>query len=301
MALTRIYQYCKKIFKSLYFLMFLNGFLIASMFYFRMQGNYENSLFSSIKYTIDNRIDNNDSSDSIAVKAMNECHYLMNNRASVFNNTNNATGTQFEFFHATSIDLMTTRGACGSYSQVLARILDDYNFPVRIAQMKANGIWAAHNLVEVNTGKHWVILDPTFNVCFVRPDSTLASFADVKNNWPYYARQVPKNYDMAYRYEDVRYANWSKIPILFPSIKAVLNATIGKAKADGISVRTWFLRIYNIYLYIALLIYLPILIYTLRRVIQIKVFPDPATPFTYRNLVKYTGTLISGNKTGILP
>jgi len=264
-----------------------------------MQAAYEEGLFAAIKSSVDSKLDANDTPDSIVVKTMNACNYLMSNRASIFDKSSSL-GVQADLFHPTSVDLMTTRGACGSYSQVLARMLDSYQYPIRIAQMKAGGTWAAHNIVEVNTGRGWVVLDPTYNTCFVRPDSRLASFDDVKNNWTWYSRQLPPGYDLQYRYEDARYSNWTKVPVIFPAIKGILNLTIGREKADKISVRTWFLKIYNLYLYLTLLIALPIFFFTMRRLVQTKVFPDPQIPFTLRNLVKYLALQISGKNTGII-
>ena len=96
---------------------------------------------------------------------------------------NNFRGLKSDILEPTSMDLMTARGACGSFSMVLARILQGYKFPVRIAQMKSNGVFAAHNIVEVQTGHGWVVLDPLFDVYFVNPSRKLASFEDVKKNW----------------------------------------------------------------------------------------------------------------------
>src|SRR5216684_106103 len=155
-------QFLKNLFRNLYFLMFLNGFLIASLFYFKMEATYEKGLFASIKNNIDSRLDNDDTQDSIVVKAMATCHELMSNRYPVFRGAS-LLGPSADFFHGTAVDLMTTQGACGSYSQVMATILKTYDYPVRIAQMKANGTWAAHNIVEVKTGHGWVVLDPTFD------------------------------------------------------------------------------------------------------------------------------------------
>jgi hypothetical protein len=196
--------------RNLHFLMFLNGFLLASMFYFLMESTYENGLFASIKADVEGRLDVNDNTDSLFIKAMQDSYHLMHNRYNTFAGGANILGPEGGVFHSTSVDLMTTNGACGSYSQVLARILRTFNFPVRIAQMKAQGIYGAHNVVEANDGQRWIVLDPTYNLYFVRPDAQLASFADVHQDWAYYSRQVPANYNPAYRYEDVRYTNWSR-------------------------------------------------------------------------------------------
>jgi hypothetical protein len=260
-----------------------------------MESSYENGLFAAIKSSIDSRLDANDNTDSILVKSMNACYQLMNNRASTFTDNNaRDLGPESTIFHSTAIDLMTTQGACGSYSQVLARILETYHYPVRIAQMKANGIYGAHNIVEVDNGRNWTVLDPTFNLYFVRPDSRLASFADVQNNWPYYSKQVPRGYNFDYHYEDVRYANWSKIPVLSPAIKGLLNLGMGAERANVLCLRTFFLNTYSVYYYLILLLYIPIFLMTLRLVIKTKIFPSQDTPFTFRNFVKYIGPRIIG-------
>ena len=275
--------------------MFLNGFLLASMFYFKMQASYEDGLFSSIENSIDATVNADDTQDSVIMKAMNVCNYLMKNRAATFGD-GSSLGVEADFFHPASVDLMTTRGACGSFSMVLARILQDYHFPVRIAQMKAYGYYGAHNIIEVKTTRSWVVLDPTFNISFTRPDGRLASFQDVKSDWDYYARQVPKGYNPHYRYEYVRYSNWTKIPIILPAIKKVLNLFMGVQKANSFSMRTLFLRMYEIYLYLALLLYIPILLLTSRVFVKTKVFPDRNIPLTFRNFIKYFRAFIAGRR-----
>jgi hypothetical protein len=279
--------FLKRAFRNLYFLMFLNGFLLASLFYFNMESVYENGLFASIKYSIDSKIDADDTPDSIVVKAMNTCHDLMNNRLPTFSNPNTQLGAEAGIFHSTSVDLMTTMGACGSFSQVLARIIEGYHYPVRIAQMKANGIFGAHNIVEVNTGRNWIVLDPTFDVCFVRPDGRLASFDDVSKNWPYYVKQVPPNYDLNYRYEDVRYTNWTKIPVLMPALKKILSFAIGAERANTFSLRTLFMNTFHVYFWFALIFEIWLILVTTRLLIKTQVFPHRDIPFTAKNLIKY--------------
>jgi len=283
----------KAAFRNLYFLMFLNGFAIASMCYFKMEATYENGLFASIKNTIDARVDANDTPDSILVKSMSVCHQLMSDRAYTFIDSKADLGPEASI-HSTAFDLMTTQGACGSYSQVLARIIKIYHYPVRIAQMKAQGIYGAHNIVEAYNGNNWVVLDPTFDVSFVRPDARLASFADVQNNWTYYSRQVPKDYNPDYRYEDVRYANWTKIPVVFPAIKGVLNLIMGTEKANQVCIRTLFMNTYAVWFYTTLLLFIPIFLMTFRLVIKTKIFPSQDIPFTFRNFVKYIRPRIVG-------
>jgi len=228
-----------------------------------MNSSYENGLFASIKADIDTQITRKDTPDSIAVKSMNVCYHLMSNKGSIFYNSD--LGPEADLFHSVTVDLETTRGACGSYSEVLARILQTYHLPVRIAQMKAGGVYAAHNVVETMVRQRWIVLDPTFNLCFVRPDGALASFADVSKDWGYYSRQIPPGYNPAYRYEDVRYFNWTKIPVVLPAIKSLLNKVIGTERTNGISLRTMFLDTFTVCFYVLLALYFPLLLITIRK------------------------------------
>ena len=276
----------RRVFGNLYFLTFLNGFLLASIFYFQMEANYEKQLFQAIRSNINSNINTADTKDSVLVKVMHACHDLLVMRGSVFE------GKQFGGFESdllvpTSIDLMTARGACGSFTMVMARLLQGYDFQVRIAQMKSDGIYAAHNIVEAKTRHGWVVLDPFFDVYFINPNNQLASFEDVKNNWNYYIPQLPSGYEMKYRYEDVRYTNWKKIPILFPAIKKILDLSIGKQEADSISIRTYFLRKYVICLNIVLVIFFIVFSFTLMKMIKAKVFPQKNIPITFSNVYKY--------------
>jgi hypothetical protein len=182
---------------------------------------------------------------------------------------------------------MTANGACGSFAIVLARLYDDYNFPVRIAQMKVNGVYAAHNIVEVGTAHGWAVVDPLFDVYFVRPDGKLAAFADVQGNWAYYRQQLPRHYDSNYRYAGVRYSNWTKIPFILPAVKKILDLVIGKPAADSISMRTYFLRIYDLCFWITLSLFIAVFTLTLVRLIRSKLFPQKNIPLTFPNILKY--------------
>jgi hypothetical protein len=286
------FRIIRQAFRNLYFLMFLNGFLLASLFYFKMESFYEDGLFASIKSTIDGQIDADDTPDSVAVKAMSTCYHLMSNKGSTFYKGD--LGPEADVIHSTDIDLMTTRGACGSYSQVLARILKTYHFSVRIAQMKAGGFFGAHNIVEAKIGDNWVVLDPTYDLYFTRPDARLASFTDVRDNWKFYSKQVPADYNPIYRYEDVRYTNWTKIPLISPAAKSLLSLVIGREKADTFSMRTLFMNTYQVYLYVLIALYIPLLLMTIRGLVKTKILPTPETPVTARNVFKHLRIRLQG-------
>ena len=260
--------FLKAVFRNTYVLMFLNGFFIATLLCFKMQSSYEDGLFASIKGSINETIDANDNADSIVVKSMNACYYLMHPRASTFKGGTIEMGPEANLFRSTSVDLMTASGACGSYSQVLARILETWHYPVRIAQMKANGYFGSHMIVEVFAGSHWVVLDPTFNLCFVRPDGHMASFNDVHSDWNYYVNQVPSEYDKSYKYEDVRYTNWSKLPIILPAVKKIMTLFIGAEETNGFSLRTHFMNTYLVCYNIFLILEIGLLLTTIKRAVK---------------------------------
>ena len=153
--------------------------------------------------------------------------------------------------------------------------------------MKSNGIFAAHNIVEAKSDHGWVVLDPFFNVYFEKPTHQLASFEDVKDNWNYYKSQVPPDYDLNYRYEDVRYSNWTKIPVFMPAIKKMLDLTIGKQRADNISLRTYFLRKYDICFVFVFILFIVVFSLTLVKLIKAKIFPQKNIPITFANVYKY--------------
>jgi hypothetical protein len=266
------FKWFRRIFGNLYFLFFINGFLLASLFYFKVESNYENNLFKVIQKSIDRKIDVNDTKDSILVKIMQTCSNMLGNRKSVFaESVGDLDGFKTDFIHPATVDLMTANGACGSYALVLARIFQNYHYPVRIAQMKAYGRYGSHNVIEANINTQWVVLDPLFDTYFVKPGGVgLASFKDVKNNWDYYSKQLPQGYDKFYHYEDARYTNWGKIPVILPAIKKILLLFIGKDRVESMSLRVHFLRMYDIYFYVTLFIYIPILILTIRKTVKKK-------------------------------
>ena len=285
----------KRVFGNLYFLTFLNGFLLASLFYFKIEVNYEKELFQAIHSDINSKIKPSDSEDSVVLKAMHAIHGLMVNRGSVFGDKPFG-GLKSELLEPTSFDLMTAKGACGSFSMVLARVLQGYQYDVRIAQMKSKGTFAAHNIVEARTRHGWVVLDPLFDASFVKPTAELASFEDVRNNWNYYKKQVPQNYDMTNQFEAVRYTNWEKIPVILPAIKRVLDLSLGKKEADTVSVRTLFLRKFNICFNIVLFLFLLVFSYTIVKLIKKKVFPQQNIPVTFSNINKYLRLRLWGDR-----
>jgi hypothetical protein len=130
--------------------------------------------------------------------------------------------------------------------------------------MKVDNKYGGHILLEAKTSKGWVVLDGSYDLFFKNPDGNLASFADVQGNWEYYKKQLPQGYNYAYRYEDVRYTNWNKIPIMMPFIKSVFALFMGK-NADTFSMRTYFIRKFHVLFQCTIFIYSTLLLIAMYR------------------------------------
>ncbi len=256
--------------RSLYFLVFLNGVLITAIFFSASESNYERRIFDLISERIKEEYPATvNNKDSFAIKAMAMSNSLQERRYSVFG-FKEISGFKASIMHPVTVDLMTGRGGCGSYVNVLARILKGNNYKIRIAQMEVNGIKSGHVVMEAWTGKHWIALDPMLNHYFINPSGEIASISDLNSNWNYYKAQAGRDYPADYSYLNIRYTNWDKIPVLMPAMKGLLNITIGKQKADEVSLRPYFLRVYHITSIILILIYLGILFVTFKRVFSKK-------------------------------
>lgn len=259
--------------KSKHILVFFNGFLLALLLFFYTEKQYEENLFASMAaYMQDSftsitssRISGNE--DSLLIESMHLVHRLGERRLPLFGQYP-VKGIKTEYIQPVSSDLMTAQGACGSHSYVLGRLLQEMNIDVRFPQMTVEGQPAGHILVEAKTSYGWVALDPLSNAFFRKPDGKLAGFNDVKDNWNYYQDQLPAGYNMAYRYEGVRYTNWERVPLVMPLIKNVMYWTMGKEKTDSYSLRNLVLRKFNVLFNFTLAIYLLVLLFSINLLIK---------------------------------
>jgi len=250
--------------KNRYILAFFHGLLISTIFYAYTESHYEAALFKDIIYNIKSEPVNSRNEDSFLLCSMHVCHQLLNVRQPLFDNYR-FSAFKSDLIYPVTYDLMTANGACGSFSRVLARILQTGGVDIRFAEMKVNGKYGGHILIEANTRHGWVVLDPLYDLYFTTPQKTLAAFADVQQNWAYYKTQVPSNYNYAYNYAGVRYTNWNKIPVLLPALKKVLQWTRGREKTEQLSLRTYFLQPYHIIFVCAAFVYLLLTLYTIRK------------------------------------
>ena len=239
--------------------MFLHGALIVAMLVCVMMSRYENQLIDSI---VSRTVTQDMSDRQKALALLNQTHELLKPRAALFGGSERV-GIRERLFTSADVHLMDGKGACGSYAGVLTRLLQRTGIDARLAQMKCGNEWGCHINLEAKIDGEYVVLDPLYNLAFVSEEGTLANFQEVGNNWEYYKSQVPENYYPAYQYEDVRYTNWQKIPVLMPLIKSVLDFTMG-AKANQISIRSYVLNIYQTYFWFIVFCYTFLLVLTIR-------------------------------------
>lgn len=257
-----------KMISSRYALVFVNGFLLASLLYFYSEDAYEKKLFEALASYVNEKTPGaKKNEDALLLNSLHLTYTLGKNRANIFANKEINT-LKASLIHPVTYDLMTTNGACGSYAYILSRLLNELKIPNRIAQMKVDGLYGGHILVEAKTSKGWVVLDGSYDLFFKRADGSLASFDDVKNNWAHYSSQVPADYNYHYRYDGVRYTNWDKIPVVMPVIKGFLTLAVGKEIANSFSFRTYALRKFHILFEATIFIYLLIFVIPFRRYLQ---------------------------------
>lgn len=218
------------------------GFLIASVGYLYLEYRYEQKIREAITHSIYktpglNRYDE----QQVVLAAMKKTHYLMTARETGHMGLE-LTGMENTFTSPILRFAVTKDGACGGNTLVLAQILDGMGYTVRPAQMYADGKYGSHIVLEVKVNGKWAVLDPLFNLSFKKTDGSLASFSEVQHNWAQYSTQIPPGYSPAFKFEDVRYTNWDKVPVLGSVAKFMVRLFLGREKAEHFSVRSMFLN-----------------------------------------------------------
>jgi hypothetical protein len=232
----------RRVFKNKKFLYVIMGFLVASVGYLYLEYRYEQKTLQAITQSILhekglNRYDN----QAVVLAAMKKTHLLMAEKETGQMGLE-LSGMESAFTSPLLRFAITKDGACGGNSLVLAQILKGMGYDVRPAQMKVSGKFGGHIVLEVKIDGHWAVLDPLFNLSFKHPEGRLAGFAEVRQNWNYYKAQTPAGYNPAFTFEDVRYTNWNKVPVLGSCAKFLITLFIGKERAECFSLRSLFLN-----------------------------------------------------------
>lgn len=230
---------------------FLHGATWMIFFVFWIMSNYEDGLYDQIvKNTI--AADMNDQQKAILL--LHKTHFLLKPREELFEGEENI-NLRDALFRSSDIQLIDAKGECGSYTHVLGRLLQRAGFEVRIAQMKCGENWGCHILLEANIDGKFVSLDPLYDIAFEKNDGTLASFEEIGQNWDHYKLQAPENYLYRFAYEDVRYTNWDKIPVVMPIIRKILGIFM-KNEIETFSVRSMVLNVYKTYMILLSIFYI---------------------------------------------
>lgn len=232
-------------------LSFLHGATWMIFFVFWIMSNYEDGLYDQIvKNTI--AADMNDQQKAILLR--HETHSLLKPREELFIGEENI-NLRDALFRSSDIQLIDAKEDCASYTHVLGRLLQRSGFVVRIAQMKCGENWGCHILLEANVDGKFVALDPLYDVAFKKNDGTLANFDEIGQNWDLYKLQVPENYPSRFAYEDVRYTNWDKIPVVMPIFRKVLSMLM-KNEIETLSIRSMVLNVYKTYMILLSIFYI---------------------------------------------
>lgn len=239
---------------KLFILIFLNGFLLALIAYFFTEDNYERQIFKALALQVYQSTHSSDT-DSILKSSLHLTYDLEQYRLNVFGDKN-ITSIKSDLIRPVTFDLMTGSGACGSYSYVLSRLLNELGIETRFAQMKTGNEYGGHIIVEAHTSKGWIVMDPSYDLMFKKPTGGFASFNDIKGHWDDYKSQVPANYNPLYAYEDVRYTNWDKYPLVMSAVKGAVVLFKGEKAANEFSIRNLFLRKFNFLLKVTGVVYI---------------------------------------------
>lgn len=244
---------------------FLSGILIGLMVYFYSEANYEDRVFKQLSKDLNLQISksSNTTASEKIITTLHFTHNFIEPRQKLFSETEIG-GLKSGIIQPLTVDLMTGHGSCGSYTLVMSRLLKEMDIPFRIVQMKVDGKFGGHILLEAEyADEKWAVLDPSYNLYFTDSQGKLADFDEVHNNWKKYSANLPADYDLRYDYEDKRYTNWDKIPIIMPAAKKVFEWIWGKEKADHFSLRAHTLNKFKVYFYFVLFLQIMVFVYIL--------------------------------------
>jgi hypothetical protein len=249
-------KFIKKYFLQVYHSprqLLIHALLVISICYLQLESNHETALFQNIVRV--SRAETACKHDTVLIKhLMVSINKMMHDRNGIFKNAEKLS-FKARFMQSVDADLMYGAGACGGFSKVFARALKAAGYTTRIGQMKVNGNYGGHILLEtyLPSLQKWVVMDPLFLLVFTNPKGVWASFNEVNDNWDYYKKQIITNYN--YNYAGIRYTNWSKVPVLGSLVYKGLVMVKGKEATNTISLRPYLLDHYRFYKWVLVLVY----------------------------------------------
>lgn len=152
-------------------------------------------------------------------------------------------------FRSGDLELTQTDQGCGTHAAIFVEASRVMGLPARLVQLRKDGR-TVHIFSEVLLDGKWVVADATFQQMFRNPQGKFVGARDIVGNWSAYKDQAAPGYPTdEFDYEEVRYTNWDKVPVVLPAVKGILNLILGTEQADQISVRTYVLNRYQFYLW----------------------------------------------------
>jgi hypothetical protein len=181
---------------------------------------------------------------------------MMRDRHKIFRNKEQLSWKQ-EFFKSVDIDLMYGSGSCGGYSKVLTRSLSLSGYKVRIGQLKVQGYYGGHILMEVfsKAFNKWILVDPLFGVMLTDSLGYPLSYTEAEQRWDEIKNNFPLSYQATYRYQGIRYTNWDKYGWASRLVKSILTPIVGKDNIDYFSMRPLLLSTYKVYFVLCLFLF----------------------------------------------
>jgi hypothetical protein len=186
-------------------------FLFVLLIYILIEWQHEDNLYKNIgkmaELKASSKVDT-----AIVKSAMISINDIMTSRHELFRGHEKQSWKQ-GVFQSADIDLMYGSGACGGYSKVLARTLQLQGFKVRIGQLKTLKFgYGGHIIIEFysKTLHKWVFIDPLFKLVVRQKNGDWASVKDVSKNYNLYSDQFPEEFNQKFKFNDVRYTNWTK-------------------------------------------------------------------------------------------
>jgi hypothetical protein len=234
---------------------YFNMIVISAIFYLGVEFQHENNTYFNIINSANRFTHNN--TDTAKIKSL-VLHVfeMMRDRHKIFRNKEQLSWKQ-EFFKSVDADLMYGAGSCGGYSKVLTRSLSLSGYKVRIGQLKVQGYYGGHILMEVfsKAFNKWFLVDPLFGVLLTDSLGYPLSYKEAEQRWDEIKNNFPLSYQATYRYQGIRYTNWDKYGWASRLAKSILTPIIGKDNIDSFSLRPLLLSTYKVYFVLCLFLF----------------------------------------------
>ncbi|MFN5803937.1 MAG: hypothetical protein ACK420_01255, partial [Sphingomonadales bacterium] len=150
-------------------LLVVHVLFIGCILFLQLESDHESALFRNIVRTVRNQTQGQH--DTVYLRQlMVSINTMMQDRYNIFKGSEQLS-YKARFFKSVDADLMYGAGACGGFSKVLSRAIKTAGFTTRIGQMKVNGNYGGHILLEayLPSLQKWVVMDPLYLLAFTNP------------------------------------------------------------------------------------------------------------------------------------